>query len=176
MVYTSGVDNLSHRFRQAGVVDHYYEFIDAQLAEVLEAAGPEANILLVSDHGFAYSSGHEPGSFAHDHAPDGVLILAGPAFASAPDGRIGFEAEPTIADIAPTALAVLGIPIARDLDGRVLTEALAQATLEAAPETVASYGRYAPRSAHARGASPPAPPEVGDGVMEKLRELGYVAE
>jgi hypothetical protein len=166
-VYTSGVDNVSHRFRQTGVVDRYYEYVDAQLAAVLDAAGPGANVALVSDHGFEYEDEQR---FAHEHGPDGVLILSGPAF------RRGarLAGRPTIADVAPTLLALLGLPLAATLDGEPVVEAFEPGWLSAHPVTrVASYGAYAPPGS---AGAPRAPDALQDEVMQKLRALGYVAE
>jgi predicted AlkP superfamily phosphohydrolase/phosphomutase len=54
-----------------------------------------------------------------DHRPEGVIIAHGPPFrtGAAPSGA-------TLLDIAPTVLHLLGVPIPRDMDGRVLTEIL----------------------------------------------------
>jgi hypothetical protein len=166
-VYTSGVDNVSHRFRQTGVVDRYYEYVDRELAAVLAAAGPAANVALVSDHGFEYEDRRR---FAHEHGPDGVLILCGPAF------RRGarLAGRPSIADVAPTLLALLGLPLAAELDGQPVLEAFEPSWLAAHPPTrVDSYGAYAPPGSDGAAA---APEDLQDEVMEKLRALGYVAE
>lgn len=53
------------------------------------------------------------------HRDDGILILHGPAV------RAGVTpADPRITDVAPTVLALLGLPVPADMDGRVLLEAL----------------------------------------------------
>lgn len=52
-----------------------------------------------------------------DHHADGVLIAAGPGI------RRGFRCEnASVLDIAPTLLALLGLPVGKDMDGRVLHE------------------------------------------------------
>lgn len=38
--------------RYADVIERYYRHLDGQLARFIEAAGPDMNIILVSDHGF----------------------------------------------------------------------------------------------------------------------------
>lgn len=55
------------------------------------------------------------------HTEDGVLILSGPGI------QAGVTLEPTIFDIAPTILYLLGQPIPSYMDGRVLTDALEKA-------------------------------------------------
>ena len=62
----------------------------------------------------------------HDVA--GVFIASGPAFKAS--GR--FE-DATIFDIAPTALAVIGLPVGEDMDGRALTELIEERHLAARP-------------------------------------------
>lgn len=53
----------------------------------------------------------------HGGAPDGVMVIVG-------DGiRAGARAEQaSVLDVAPTLLYLLGLPVARDMDGRVLGE------------------------------------------------------
>lgn len=165
-VYTSGVDNVSHRFHQQGVVDRYYEYVDGLLSGLVEAAGPLASFVVVSDHGFEYE---DPERLAHEHGPDGILILSGPAF------RAGahLERTPVLVDVAPTVLALLGLPLAETLAGAPVLEAFAPESRAARPPAaVASYGAYAPPT----GPALETPDDLQDEVMEKLRALGYVAE
>jgi len=60
-----------------------------------------------------------------DDAADGILLLDGPGV------RPGAQLDRAqLVDLAPTLLYAVGSPIARDFDGRVLTEAFAPATLQ----------------------------------------------
>jgi len=68
-------------------------------------------------------------------------------------------------DVAPTALARLGIPPARDLAGAPLARAFRPGTLEAS--MVASYGER-------RAAEGTRPTETGREYLEKLKSLGYL--
>ena len=53
------------------------------------------------------------------HEIKGIIILAGPNI------KHGVRLEPaSIYDVSPTVLHLMGLPVARDMDGRVLTEAL----------------------------------------------------
>jgi predicted AlkP superfamily phosphohydrolase/phosphomutase len=54
------------------------------------------------------------------HRPDGILLLHGPAFKETPALKAKLE------DVTPTLLAALKLPVGKDMDGRVLHEALAQ--------------------------------------------------
>jgi len=62
------------------------------------------------------------------HTADGILVAAGGPF------RRGVTLEaPSLADVLPTAVHLLGVPLPDDLDGRVLEEALEPAWVAAHP-------------------------------------------
>ena len=104
------------------VLKQCYEITDAELASMLERLPPNANVVLVSDHGMhvdietkddpdSITSGH------HQTGPSGLFGAFGPAFAhtgslfseSDPRGRIG-----EVRCIAPLALHQLGLPVPED--------------------------------------------------------------
>lgn len=63
----------------------------------------------------------DTGGISGDHHPEGVLIAAGPGI------RRGFQFEQaSVLDMTPTMLALLGLPVGRDMDGRVLEELFAE--------------------------------------------------
>jgi hypothetical protein len=89
-------------------------------------------------------------------------VLAGPAV------RPGAELSAGIADVAPTALYLLGEPIPGDLEGRLLTEAIDPALLDSRPPRYSEPAELevgAPRPYDAAGAAE---------VEERLRSLGYL--
>jgi predicted AlkP superfamily phosphohydrolase/phosphomutase len=99
-----------------------------------------------------------------EHALEGIFAFAGPAFR--PLGRV---ADLGIADVAPTLLHVLGLPVPDDMDGRVVTQWLhpddpAARTPVRACSPCDRYAGVA-AGADARGE---------ELVLEKLRALGYV--
>ncbi|HEV8376078.1 MAG TPA: tetratricopeptide repeat protein [Candidatus Polarisedimenticolia bacterium] len=193
MIYYEGPDTTSHLFMKyrppllegtrreemellGGIVDRYYERQDRFLGEVIAAAGEDADILVVSDHGFKSGNNRPPnsdstiekGKAAEWHSPVGIFVAAGP------DLNSGVEISgASVLDIAPTILALYGLPVGRDMDGQPLTEALAPSFLRAhAVAWVDSYGgiRQAP-SDEAKAAS-----AADRDVVEKLRSLGYIGE
>ncbi len=93
------------------------------------------------------------------HRPYGSFVACGPAIASRPEPLSG-----TLRDLAPTALRLMGLPVPRYMEGRVLSEALAPA----------SPRHYAPPPAVA---SPPdqsySTPELAR-VESRLAGLGYI--
>ena len=192
MVFFDAIDTVGHHFMQfvaprmahvserdhrllGGVMDKVYEWHDAALGRVLEAAGDEVTVLLLSDHGF-HSDHLRPNLSelpperrmeleASWHRPQGVLVMSGPGV------KKGAEiASPTILDLAPTALALLGLGAGEDMDGRVLAEAL----MGLAPARIPSWDAVDGDS----GLHPPEmrqdPFEAAD-ALQQLVDLGYMA-
>jgi hypothetical protein len=171
--------------RLGRLIPNVYVHNDAYLGELLAHIEPRTVVLLVSDHGFQ-ASGIVPkpvsrAEFAElkaearaagtvavgqsgKHHPDGVLVAWGPGIAHAAGLRV------RQIDIAPTVLALLGLPVPEDLPGRVLTEIISSDYLAAWPvRHVPSYEPYCDRDV------PPAGDAAGDVELEKrLRALGYV--
>ena len=193
MFYYEGPDEASHLFMRdrppllpgvdrrdmemfGPVVDRYYERQDRYIGEVVAAAGPGATILLCSDHGFKSDAGRprdtdsriDKGNAADWHSPIGVFVAAGP------DIKQGFElASASILDIAPTVLALFGLPVARDMDGQPLADMMTGDFLGSHPVAwVDSYG-----GARRPGDNEIAQASEGDAELhEKLKKLGYIGE
>jgi predicted AlkP superfamily phosphohydrolase/phosphomutase/Flp pilus assembly protein TadD len=140
-VYYNGIDHFCHGFmhfhppRMEGiseekfeiykdVVNGAYRFHDMMLQTLLELAGPDVTVLLVSDHGF--HSDHlrprgipmEPAGPAVQHRQFGIVCMKGSHIKQ--DERI-YGA--TLLDVTPTILTLLGLPVGEDMDGRVLVQA-----------------------------------------------------
>lgn len=113
------------------VVDGVYEFHDAMLGRLMELAGEDTTIILMSDHGFQtgnlrpigqpQQAGIIPAEGAEWHRMLGVFAMRGPAVKR--DERI-YGAS--LLDIAPTVLSLFGLPVGRDMSGRVLTGAFTE--------------------------------------------------
>jgi len=113
-----------------GVMERVYIFHDQMLARLLQLAGDDTTVIVVSDHGFysdhrrprTLQQGDSPEAMAVSwHRPFGALCIAGEAIRR--DERIHGA---TLVDIAPTVLMLLGVPTGRDMDGRPLVQALQQ--------------------------------------------------
>lgn len=167
IVYTGEVDVTSHDWwsfekdLSQGVIAQAYERADQALGRILDALGPEAeaaDVLVCSDHGFAFD---KRGVFEHQFThPPGILIAAGPDIV--PGSK---PVDPTVLDIAPTLLAMARLPVARDMDGRVLAEILAAP----APEPIATYETGPPP-----GPAKPIVSPIDEKVKDQLRALGYI--
>ncbi len=156
VVYLRGVDSTSHKFwpaahpgevgfkvsrSEAGVfgntLERYYEYADEMLGDLLDAFGGGGTVIVCSDHGFeGPKPGQRPGGI-RDHGPVGVLVMAGKDIRSG--SRIP---ERRVEDIAPTILTLYGLPVADDMDGSVVVEALTDRFLRTHPVTrTATYER-----------------------------------
>ncbi|MCK4915439.1 MAG: hypothetical protein KAS89_04670, partial [Candidatus Eisenbacteria sp.] len=100
--------------------------------------------------------------------PTGVLAFWGKDIA---EGRE--LADASVLDITPTILALCGLPVAEDMDGSVLTEAIDRDFLRAHPvRTIETYElELEPTDAADRE---PIESPIDDEVRERLRALGYI--
>ena len=124
-VVIHGIDPAFHRaskvvnwspFRQqrhpkiGALIDEYYAYIDGVLGEMLGRLGDDTIVILASEHGT------EGGRHAKQ-ALDGVLAIRGPGV------KRGYEIRnASILDLFPTILYIYGLPIPRDIEGRVLKD------------------------------------------------------
>lgn len=140
-VYYEGIDRFGHEFMEfhppkmdqvseedfqayQHCMNGIYRFHDMMLQTLLDLAGDDTAVVLISDHGY-YNNHLRPDpregkSGPVDwHRPFGVLAASGPGIRS--DARL-YGAS--LLDVAPTVLHLLGLPAGYDMPGRVLSEAL----------------------------------------------------
>jgi len=108
------------------VMDGVYCYSDMMLGRLLELAGPDATVIVISDHGFRLGRDRPQSSQrgrgdAGWHRPLGILAMRGPAVR-----RDEWVWGASLLDICPTVLALLGLPIGQDMQGRPLVEAFEQ--------------------------------------------------
>lgn len=97
------------------------------------------------------------------HRPDGIIVLSGP------DIRAGVHIEnANVADILPTMLALSGLPVPEDLDGKPLVAALTDDVKENIQYVEASH------VAEFDSAAPVLGGDELDELEERLRGLGYL--
>ena len=191
-VYYQGIDEVCHRFAQyiaprpswvdpglfekyRDVVPRFYEYQDELLGELLKAAGPAMTVMLISDHGFLNGS-DRPG-FPPDielkagewHRQYGVLVMKGPGV------RPGRLDTSSIYDITPTLLYLSGLPVAADMTGRPLLDAVApEFRAKTSLTTVPSYEDAGGRRAGSEAAVGTSS-ELNEEMLAKLRSLGYIS-
>ncbi len=187
-VYYNGIDHFCHGFmnfhppRMEGVpeemfeiykdvVNGAYRFHDMMLQTLLDLAGPDTTVLLVSDHGF--HSDHlrpigipkEPAGPAIQHRPFGVVCMKGANIKQ--DERV-YGA--TLLDVTPTILTLFGLPVGEDMDGRVLVQAF-----EEPPEItrIASW-EAEPGECGMHPADLRMDPAAAQAVLQQFVALGYI--
>ncbi|MCZ6725873.1 MAG: alkaline phosphatase family protein [Acidobacteria bacterium] len=169
--YLRGVDIVSHGALEYGtpldvepragkyadVVRRYYQFTDELLAQLIAEAGPEVNVIIASDHGFAVT----PDGYAM-HAPEGVIFALGEAIKAGSEVR-----DADIYDVFSTLMALSGLAIPEDARGEVRRDIVKDEILaDYSNRKVASYGL-------ARGSSTEHQLDSREAV-ERLRALGYI--
>ncbi len=139
-VYYDAIDHFSHSFMRfhpprrdfipqrdfdlfKDVVTAAYIYHDMMLGRLVQLAGPETTIVLVSDHGFHPDHLRptfiplEPAGPAIEHRDLGIFVMAGPGVVQ---DELVFGSS--LLDITPTILAHVGLPVGQDMDGRVIHE------------------------------------------------------
>jgi tetratricopeptide (TPR) repeat protein len=190
-VYFEGIDMVGHRFqhylppkmamvtdaefeRFRGAVPAFYEMQDEMIGRLLEAAGPGTTTMVVSDHGFRHGDDrptnvppYTTGQPEEWHRPWGIVLLHGP-------GIRAIDLPPaSIYDVMPTLLYLAGLPLADDMTGRLISDALDPSLLAAAPpRRIRSYELVG--QAPERRESAPVDADSMSEMMANLRALGYV--
>jgi tetratricopeptide (TPR) repeat protein len=198
MMYYEQVDSFSHLFmkyapprrewideteyeRYRSVVHEWYLYQDELLGRVLAHVDLETTaVFVVSDHGFKSGERRIKSDQvvdvrkAHlDHETDGIWLAAGPHIP-----RGGTVEGASVLDLTPTLLHYLGLPVAKDMDGKVLTESFDDAWLAENPiRYVPTHETGGPR-ALAADVSADAALAAGDAseTEDALRALGYVGD
>jgi predicted AlkP superfamily phosphohydrolase/phosphomutase/tetratricopeptide (TPR) repeat protein len=190
-VYFDGIDHFCHSFMPfhpprmphvpersfelyRDVVAGAYRFHDMMLERLVDLAGPDAAVLLCSDHGFHSGAGrpmvspNDPAGPTLWHRDMGVFVLAGPGI------REGEQVcGASLLDVTPTILGYFGLPSGADMPGRPLLEVFAgpeeDRRIASWEDVSGADGRHAP------GTPYPDPPADGrDALREQFEALGYL--
>jgi tetratricopeptide (TPR) repeat protein/arylsulfatase A-like enzyme len=187
-VYYDAIDHFSHGFMKyhpprqpwiserdfelyGNVVSMAYQFHDQMLGTLLQKAGEDVTVILMSDHGFhpdhlrPAAIPDIPAGPAIEHRDFGVLAINGPGIK-----KDELLHGPSVLDIAPTILTMFGLPVGEDMDGKVLLQAFAQPPeirrIASWEEVPGNDGRHAP---HTR-----LDPVAAHEAMEQMIALGYI--
>jgi len=190
-IYLQGMDSMSHQYlkyyflenqdkliplnveRYRNLMVNYYKYMDETVGRIMAELDSNTVVMIVSDHGFdkqMLPTGHynhilpsESGETQDFHicaVHPGIFIAAGPGIKS------GYKAaDIDVLDIAPTVLAVMGLPYASDFDGQIDADIFADTVTV---DTIPTYDR------EARGSRAVSSTSVDKGVRDKLKALGYV--
>lgn len=136
-----------------------YERLDDLIGQ-LRSAKPDANILIVSDHGVGLGYKFRQRRLQHVLGCPGIFIAQGPDVVAS-----GPVLSWTMYDLSSTILAYFGVPLARDLKGRLRDDVLAVAP---PTQVVQSYdGAVVNRHGSTGGEDPKS-------TLTRLKALGYV--
>jgi arylsulfatase A-like enzyme len=148
--------------RAAGLaaMREYYRYTDALIGTLLEGSGDRDLVLVVSDHGFEAGRKLAFLTGVHDSeaSVDGVIFAAGPGVQAPSDPR-----RISVNDVTPTVLAWLGLPVARDMDGRPASFLTGR--------EVSWVESYASTPVERPGSRPSGAEED---ILEELESLGYI--
>ena len=187
-VYLDAIDHFCHSFmkfhppHREGVpqdlydiykdaVSNAYRFHDMMLERLVNLAGPDTTIVLLSDHGF--HSNHlrpnklpkDPVAPALEHSPFGVICVNGPHIRK--DERI-YGAS--ILDVTPTLLSLFGLPLGKDMDGKPLLQIFEDKVI---PDYIESWENE-PGECGMHPAEMQEDPWTSQEAMAQLVELGYI--
>ncbi|MBL7965317.1 MAG: alkaline phosphatase family protein [Flavobacteriales bacterium] len=188
-VYFDAIDHLKHGFMKfhpprrehiperpfelyKDVVAGAYRYHDMMLGRLLELAGEDTTVMLISDHGFhpdhlrPRSIPKEPSGPAYEHSPFGIFVLKGPGIR-----RDALIHGAGLLDITPTLLTLFGLPVARDMDGRPLLDVFEQPVtpqvIDSWEEVPGECGMHTPDKAASWAGT-------DKEALKQLVELGYI--
>jgi len=189
LVYYEGTDTVGHLFarflppiapgvtpdevrRFGHALPEFYAYADELLGQLVADAEPGTTVILVSDHGFFTSEARpaaDPSDFTTGapqwHRLHGILVAAG--------GGVAHREvrDASLLDIAPTVLALLGLPVPADMPGRVLEPLLPAGVVTPGSRPLASY-QALPRPAAGEGGRSR---ESDEERLRELAALGYIS-
>lgn len=153
-----------------GVVAEAYRLHDRMLGRLITAAGEDATVILMSDHGFHPDHLRPPAipdipaGPAIEHRDYGILAMGGPGIRA---GEVVYGAS--VLDVAPTILTLFGLPVGEDMDGKALGGALEAAAVRFVPSWEEIPGDDGRHPATARF-----DPVAAHEMLEQMVALGYV--
>jgi len=167
-VYFVGVDVVGHRFtfpkpvkqkqynsRFGHVQKNYYLYMDKILGQYIRAADENTVIIVAADHGLM--RGH--------HTNNGVFMISGPGIKR----NVQLSKPINLTDMVPTMLYIMGLPIAKNMDGELYREAIEEEFLAANEvQIIRSYGK------RENVAETPSRSQFDKEILERLKSLGYI--
>ena len=185
--YLRGPDMISHKFYHymapeksamhmdpgeaetfGPVVQRYYEWVDEVLGEVLGWFPPGRQAVVLSDHGF-YGPRRSGQKGTAEHSEWGVFVVRSPLYQAG-----GNFDHLELLDIAPTFLALIGLPAGGDMPGNVLADALTitgeDVVRRLEGNRLPSYMALTP----APGPEGERDPAIDAELRRQLKALGYI--
>lgn len=141
-------------------LESFYVYVDALVGLLVARFGDDDVILVVSDHGFEPGRGLGILTGVHEGeaALDGIAFARGPGIAPGSSIR-----DFSVADVTPTLLAFMGLPLGEDMAGRVASFA---PFVDVATVPTHDTAEVARMPLGVSGAE--------DEIIEQLEQLGYI--
>ena len=154
------------------IIDKYYMWIDNEIGKYLNRIDQNTTIIICSDHGMGpwlnVSSVKKGVRLSGSHRKNGIIILYGNHI------RKGVKIFPkSVLDLFPTILYLTGMPVARDMDGNIITKAIEPGYWASHPnKTIKTYEseRYTYRFDIEQSVKQ----LVDKKTIDKLKSLGYL--
>jgi tetratricopeptide (TPR) repeat protein len=154
------------------IVPASYQFHDMMLGRLLQLAGDDVTVILVSPYGWRSGPARsrrqhgEPEDVESGRRPRGMIVARGAQIQSG----LSIE-QASVLDVAPTVLALFGLPIGSDMDGRLLQLAVGDEDVAAA-EYINSWDLSDDGPGAHDAISDLNRPRI-QAVIKELAELGY---
>jgi len=124
----------------------------------------EKDYVLIDDFKIPVADIVEFFDLSGSHCDDGIIIMAGNNIK-----RSQVMENATAPDVTPTLLYLMGLPVGRDMDGKIMKEAIKPAFLKNPPEYIDTYEEELPDVSRQEELS------LEDKEhLEELRRLGYI--
>jgi predicted AlkP superfamily phosphohydrolase/phosphomutase/tetratricopeptide (TPR) repeat protein len=156
------------------IVEAGYMFHDMMLERTLELIDDQTTVILLSDHGFypdhrrPITLPKEPSGPAAEHSPYGIIVMNGPGIKTGGERITGAS----VIDITPTVLALAGMPVGSDMEGKVLIQSFADPVqpdfIESWEKVEGECGMHDPSEVE--------DPWAAQEALQQLVELGYIEE
>lgn len=175
-----GIDRVSHHFwkymkpdgfevsndqirRYGDIIKDYYIYCDRVIGDLVNKIDKNTIVVVVSDHGFTAAPPDHKGN-SGEHFRKGIIIISGKHIC-----HRKIESA-SVYDIAPTILYLMGLPVAKDMDGSVLTEAIRDDFLKRhSIKYIESYEVDIEKKEERPIRSP-----HDEEIKERMRSLGYI--
>jgi len=147
------------------VLEPIYAYSDRIIGRILNKVNPNSLILIISDHGFVF----ERGGYGHTNTtkiPHGIILVKGPCI------RKNYKIKDAhIYDLLPTLLYSFDLPVAKDMDGKVLTEIFTDRFLKKKKiRYIESYESDDVRNIKSKKRNE----KLDKKYLEELKALGYI--